>query len=616
VPFVVSQDVLPYAPLFIICHGGRNVKGSWRGLQCEAPSRPGFVSVRRESGELLGPLSMPDGGKVSLLAPKQGFRQGERLELELGGESGALAPQLSLPSKMFLLVIPLPPAASRAPRTNFEPAKNVIGACLIHVTGAALHHLRVYAPSQTGVGGPFSVLVRPEDEYDNVACERPGELRVFSGDEELAGWRRVDRESSAGCLLEGLVRHEPGVFRLRVECAESAAGACVAQSNPIECVSPDCGPRTDVLWGMIHGHTENSDGAASLDHYFTYMRDECLLDFGAVGDHDHVFETSDEMWGLTQAAVAKYNDPTRFVTFLGYEWAKWRRNGDGDRNVYYLQDSRPLFRSDDGHCASPPELFRALRDETAMVIPHHPAEVGNHCDWKDHDPEKERLVEIYSEWGSSERSVNHGNPFPVRPSGGARAGGGGLDAGEVPSGFVQRALALGWRVGFTAGGDDHGSHPGDETRHGAPPWVYKAGLLAVRAEGNTREAVWDALWNRRCYATTGARMIVDFRLGGHPMGAELTLGEHPELHARRTITVSVDGAAPISRIEIVRNNEDVFVHQGGAEHETLTWEDAEPFESVALPAAQYWATPFCFYYVRVWQTDDEAAWISPIWVSP
>jgi len=26
---------------------------------------------------------------------------------------------------------------------------------------------------------------------------------------------------------------------------------------------------------------------------------------------------------------------------------------------------------------------------------------------------------------------------------------------EIPSGFVQRALAMGWRIGFTAGGDDH-----------------------------------------------------------------------------------------------------------------------------------------------------------------
>lgn len=610
--FLVAEDVPESTELSILFHGGRNVTGAWAGLQVDEPGRVGFVSVRRESGEDAGTLRMPNAGAVLFDAPPGGLKAGEQLEVALGGdESGARAPDLSLPSKMFLLILPLPAEASDVPAINLEPAKKIIGACLIHVTGAEQHHLRAYAPSQVQAGQPFSISVRPEDRFGNVANERPEALRVLVDGGEMAGWERTDGEFSACCRLEGLVLDQAGVCRLRIE---TAGGGLATDTNPIVCVEAgeNAGPAT--FWGMIHGHTENSDGAGSLDHYYTYMRDDCGLDFGAAGDHDHVFETSEDMWRMTQDAAVRYNDPPSFVSFLGYEWAKWRRNGDGDRNVYYLHDHRPMYRSDNGHCATPPELFAALRDETAMVIPHHPAEIGNHCDWKAHNPEKERLVEIYSVWGNSERSVNDGNPFPVRPASGGNTDKG-RAAGEVPDGFVQRALALGWRVGFTAGGDDHTGHPGDDTRRGHSPWHYSAGLLAVRAAENSREAIWDALWQRRCYGTTGARIIIDFCLNDEPMGSELRLGDFPELRSCRSLRVAVHGCATVSRIEIVRNNSTVFVHQGTGPDEDVGWDDTDAFESVALPPAEFCAVPFCFYYVRVSQSDGEMAWVSPIWVS-
>jgi len=55
-------------------------------------------------------------------------------------------------------------------------------------------------------------------------------------------------------------------------------------------------------WGMIHGHSELSDGAGNLRDYFSQLRDECALDFGALSDHDHLFETEDEHCFLENAA--------------------------------------------------------------------------------------------------------------------------------------------------------------------------------------------------------------------------------------------------------------------------------------------------------------------------
>jgi hypothetical protein len=606
--FVVSEAVPAGAEVGILLDGGRNVKGSFRPIQVDDPSAAGYVSVARGDGGRIEPLELSGPGQVTFQAPTDGLQKGEAIEVDLGGETGTVPPQFSLPNKMVLLFLSLPPEDSAVPKSNQEPPKRIIGACVLHITGTRLDHLRVYAPSQAQVGEPFAVLVRPEDEFANVASERPGELVVRLGDKTLdAG--RTDLEHSACARLEGIVLDEPGIVRLEVE---APADGLLSRANPIRCVR-DLGELDRLhYWGMIHGHTELSDGAGSIDHYFTYMQDECLLDFGAAGDHDHVFETSDEMWAMTQEATARYNEPKRFVTFLGYEWAKWRRNGDGDRNVYYLRDHRPMFRSDEGHSPSPPDLFRALEDETAIVIPHHSANIGNHCDWKDHDRGKERLVEIFSQWGCSERSVNEGNVYVMRPSNDKPDQ---IDSGEVPAGFVQRALALGWRVGFTAGGDDHMAHPGDEIKSGGHP-PRCPGLLAVRAAAQTREAIWEALYERNCYGTTGARMIVDFSLNGAAMGSELRLTDHPELLDRRRLSVTVHGTARVEKVEVVRNNEDVFTYEGDAEDESFEWEDMEPFDDIALPPAPQWDTPFCFYYLRVTQTDGEMAWVSPVWVSP
>jgi hypothetical protein len=599
--FVLSEAVPEGTRLGILFDGGRNVKGAFRPIQVSRPRAGGYVSLRRAGGAPIKPLEKAGAGSVLFDAPPGGLAAGEVLEARFGGRPGAKAPRLSLPSKMVLLVVPLDEDDSSVPAINAEAPKRIIGACLVHVTGAGLDHLRLYAPSQAIAGQPFDVLVRPEDAFSNVACERPGEL-LLRADADPLPVARDDQPHSACCFLRGVVLDRPGVQRLEVE---DTSRGLRARSNPIRCAT-DAG--VGHYWGMIHGHTEFSDGAGSMDHYFTYMRDQSGLDFGAAGDHDHVYETSDEMWRLTQEATARYNDPGRFVTLLGYEWAKWRQNGDGDRNVYYLHDHRPMVRSDNGHSPTPPDLYRALRSETAMVIPHHSANRGNHCDWKDYDPALDRLVEIFSEWGSSECGADEGNPYPMRPW-----PPGSDQPGEVPAGFVQRALTLGWRVGFTAGGDDHQGHPGDQTPRENKP---SAGLLAVCASALTREAIWEALYSRRCYGTTGARIIVEFTLDGVPMGSELFLEDRPRLAQERRLSVTVHGTAALGKIEVIRNNEVVHTHAGRAEDESFEWTDTDAFGEIALPPAPHWPTPFAFYYVRVTQTDGEMAWVSPIWVSP
>src|SRR5690606_14544445 len=59
--------------------------------------------------------------------------------------------------------------------------------------------------------------------------------------------------------------------------------------------------------------------------------------------------------------------------------------------------------------------------------------------------------------------------------------------------------------------------------------------------------VFQALLQRRCYGTTGPRILIDFDLGGHPIGWRGHLDAPAPLRAR------VTGTAPIEKLELFRD---------------------------------------------------------------
>ena len=121
------------------------------------------------------------------------------------------------------------------------------------------------------------------------------------------------------------------------------------------------------------------------------------------------------------------------------------------------------------------------------------------------------------------------------------------------------------------------------------------GLTAVFARELTREAVFRAIQERRCYATTGARILADFEVDGVPMGGEGVAGGPATVRAR------VAGTAPLKSLTIVRNNVDVHQVEGMGLDQELVWTDYE------TRAGSY-------YYLRVIQEDGHLAWASPVWL--
>lgn len=361
-------------------------------------------------------------------------------------------------------------------------------------------------------------------------------------------------------------------------------------------------PPMRTFWGDLHVHTNLSlckpEVSGSIEENCLAARDGAKLDFLALTDHaEHVEEST---WKHAMALAGRFEEAGRFVLLPAYEWSSAMY---GNRNVYY-RGTGPLLDCVAYDTATPEGLWRALRERVgprgAITVPHHPAARAHLMDWGHYDPEFDRLVEICQRRGQQERLDE-----PPAPGMLAQVGWDPARSLE-PGATVHDALMRGYRLGFVGGADAHGE------------WAGSSCLTAVRAARLARDDVFDALYERRCYATTGARIELDFHANGWPMGSVVPRNRFG-LSAEYPIelTVRVRGTDRIDRVEFLANGWTVHVEACTSDAVTLRWSMPRPSSRVRSGGNEidfFWLADFTrFFHVRVHQADGHRAWASPVW---
>jgi len=345
-----------------------------------------------------------------------------------------------------------------------------------------------------------------------------------------------------------------------------------------------------TFFGDLHVHTAYSDGSGSFDELYTLYQHVYHLDFLAITDHDALSRGFNHFspgeWAYLKALNEIYNQPEAFVTINAYEWthSTWSGRQDstvrvGHKNVYFRGGEETPFFNHHGTIAHDPKsLFAALADANGIAFPHHPPWGG--ITWEDHNPEIQTNYEIVSIHGANEYMGNL--PIPHR--------------GGMPGTYVQDGLAQGKVFGMVGASDSHGLYWHANEGWRADP--YKGGWTAVLLDSVlTRENVWQALKERRNYATSGDKRYLTFSVNGKPMGSRLTVHEPPVLSFEVR-------ALDMLYTYIIRNNEELFISGkiGG---------DVTRYRGMtddSIPAGMN------YYYLRVRYKDGTLAWSSPIWV--
>lgn len=583
--------------------GGRNNKNDWYYLQPFDNDSEGYFNLKSRPITKLLPM---------LTTGKEYYIQYRVLEKELQCDTifdielhDTLVQSIMEDKKRIEIIIRLPN----------EELLYVSNPPTIKVVAAEFDHISLLCPSMVKIDEEFKIILRIEDKYNNLITDFPKEEEdkfqftlIYNFNEMETFVPKEQKITEEGIRIFRKSIEKSGLFKIRLRYHNQHF-----DSNLILCAK--IFDKYKLFWGYIHGHTRKSDGMIGVEDYFRNLV-HTNLDFGTCTEHDRSWETSRSDFQEIKNIVKKYNKRDDFVSFFGYEWGTWFTGGYGDICIYHYSDDIPIFRAEHNKYNSTTKLNKNLRLYKAdtLLIGHHTALRPGYRDWDHFDNEIEKLVEIYSCWGNQEYSYLDGNPLPPRYKffgygDYAKKRGPTLEKKE---GFVQNALERGYKLGFTAGGDDHyGFYPSG--RIDVDNGIYPPGILAVWAKSFTKKDIWKALRNRRCYGTTGVRIIVEFRINGHFIGDVIRLKEEPQIQNIRDIRISIFSGKKVQRIDLVKNKKIFaqFFPNTLLVKQQIT--DDTEFNSQALVHSRK-AEEFIFYYLRIFLEDNEMAWISPIWI--
>jgi hypothetical protein len=324
---------------------------------------------------------------------------------------------------------------------------------------------------------------------------------------------------------------------------------------PLLMLSPDA--RAAVYFGDLHAHSALSDDASnSPDAFFRVARDVAGLDFVVLSDHDAFM--SDNEAEILKTTAASFDVPGRFVAFPGIEWThRWHMN------AYFTRNDVPYCLRDCPEAADFYEFYapHVLAGEAAAHV-NHPADLFK-VDWEQIDDGITNGVEVWNTAGAGDNEPGFGNAL--------------------------WALRAGFRLGLVGVSDDHHSDA-------ALP-LLGTGLTGCPADALTRENLIAALRARRCWATTGERIVLELDVDGTPMGGELEAA----LDGRVQVTARAHGTRAGVVIELLRNGDVVARRRCGGTSCTLA-------ADVAI------VEPNTFLYTRSTQAGGDHAWSSPVWV--
>ena len=331
------------------------------------------------------------------------------------------------------------------------------------------------------------------------------------------------------------------------------------------------GEQYNLYWGDLHMHSNISPCSrhsmfhcTDLTEKHRFSRDVGRLDYELLTDHDMM---TDIEWEVVKKAANLADSPEHHVSFIGFEWTgsmfgEYPFHRFGHYNVLYRDDGK-LYRVAENEYHDLEKLWVELKSGEVMTIPHHPGESIMYTDWNYYHPEFVRLVEIFQVRGSYE--YDNCRMYPE------------LYGRMIKKDCsVKSGLDLGYRFGFTSGGEHEG-----------------VGITGVYAKELTREAIFDALYNRRVFGATSPDCFIDFRVDDVFMGGIHT-GGIPE-----NLLVKVKNLTPVSAIVLVTPGKEIVLAEPNSSD--CSYGGSVPFDEVVG-----WA------YVRVEMADGNTAWSSPV----
>ena len=331
-------------------------------------------------------------------------------------------------------------------------------------------------------------------------------------------------------------------------------------------------PDWNVYFGQLHAHTNLSDGTGSVEEVFDHASKVENLDFFAVTDHRDSFDNADAGaiakdgagistgWAAGKQAAASVTNED-FVGLFGFEMTWPEDKQLGHISTFNTPGWQTRDQADFENVPTALEhYYKALTTVPGSVSQfNHPDIIHGDFERFDHySPEYDEAISLLEIAGED---------------------------GAVDCEYYNLALDKGWHVAPTNNQNNHNGQWGDASR----------ARTVILAETLTEEALYDAMKDRRVYATQDSDLTVYYTLNGAVMGSILPKSEEAEI----TVFLSDPTDEAIGNVEVVADGRTVLTEQVGT-----------PAQMLELSVSG----GYSYYYLRVTQPDGDVAVTAPVWM--
>lgn len=332
-------------------------------------------------------------------------------------------------------------------------------------------------------------------------------------------------------------------------------------------------PDWNVYFGQLHAHTNLSDGTGSVEEAFDHASKVENLDFFAVTDHSDSFDNADAGaigadgvgisadWAAGKQAAASVTNED-FVGLFGFEMT-WQEDKQlGHISTFNTPGWQTRDQEDFENVPTALEnYYKALTTVPGSVSQfNHPDIIHGDFERFDHySPEYDEAISLLEIAGED---------------------------GAVDCEYYHLALDKGWHVAPTNNQNNHNGQWGDASR----------ARTVILAETLTEEALYDAMKDRRVYATQDSDLTVYYTLNGAVMGSIIPKSEEAEI----TVFLSDPTDEAIGNVEVVTDGGAVLVSEYVG----------TPSQVLELSVS----SGHNYYYLRITQPDGDVAVTAPVWM--
>lgn len=332
-------------------------------------------------------------------------------------------------------------------------------------------------------------------------------------------------------------------------------------------------PDWNVYFGQLHAHTNLSDGTGSVEEAFVYASKVENLDFFAVTDHSDSFDNADAGaigadgrsistgWAAGKQAAASVTNED-FVGLFGFEMTWPEDKQLGHISTFNTPGWKTRDQEDFENVPTALEhYYKALTTVPGSVSQfNHPDIIHGDFERFDHySPQYDAVISLLEVAGED---------------------------GVVDCAYYDLALDKGWHVAPTNNQNNHNGQWGDASR----------ARTVILAETLTEEALYDAMKDRRVYATQDSDLTVYYTLNGAVMGSMIPKSEEAEI----TVFLNDPTDVAIGKVEVIADGGVVL--------------DSADVGTPAQVLEMSVSGGHSYYYLRITQPDGDVAVTAPVWM--